>query len=139
MEFKDVIARLFVIVAKSDNEISPKEVSIGSTMLRKSGMSEPDLTMLMHTLPTTVVTEKFYQDTVNHLKKLERSKQIECMAWMCVIANADGWMHPNEWQLIYKLYHKELHLETGTVISRQKEISSTLHEVAFKHGVIVNC
>jgi hypothetical protein len=40
-----------------------------------------------------------------------------------VLANADGFMDRNEWQLIYQIYHKELALPLSEIFTVQKELN----------------
>ena len=61
-------------------------------------------------------------ECLEELKKLDHKKQARCVAWLCVIANADGFMDKAEWQFIYNLYHKELHLQLDEVMKLQKEL-----------------
>jgi hypothetical protein len=69
-----------------------------------------------------------YTDALLELKKLEMKDQIRIIAWMCVVANADGFMDKNEWQLIYKIYHKELALVLSEIFSVQKELNRLVWE-----------
>jgi hypothetical protein len=39
------------------------------------------------------------------------------------MANADGFMDKSEWQFIYKIYHKELHLPLDDIMEVQKELN----------------
>ena len=47
---------------------------------------------------------------------------IRCIAWLCVLANADGFMDRAEWQFIYKIYHRELQLPLDVIMGVQKEL-----------------
>ena len=61
------------------------------------------------------------------LRKLDSKLQIRCIAWLCVIANADGFMDKEEWILIYRLYHTELKLSLDDVFKTQKELNMIIH------------
>jgi len=60
------------------------------------------------------------------LKKLEKKVQIRYIAWMCVIANADGFMDKEEWKLIYRIYHKEMALPLDVIMEEQKTIKQQM-------------
>jgi len=42
---------------------------------------------------------------------------------LCVVANGDGFMDKTEWQLIYRIYHKELNLPLEEIFKVQKELN----------------
>jgi uncharacterized tellurite resistance protein B-like protein len=54
---------------------------------------------------------------------LDRNLQIRIVAWLCVVANGDGFMDKTEWQLIYTIYHKELNLPLEEIFKVQKELN----------------
>ena len=60
--------------------------------------------------------------SLSDLRKLSKEQQIRCIAWMCVIANADGFMDRKEWQFIYKIYHKELNISLDEIMKVQNEL-----------------
>lgn len=41
---------------------------------------------------------------------------------MSNIANADGFMDPTEWRMIYQLYKDELNLNLDDILTQQKKI-----------------
>jgi hypothetical protein len=62
------------------------------------------------------------------LKNLNVKQQIRIIAWLCVVANADGFMDRGEWQLIYNIYHKELNLPLHDIFAVQKELNKKIWE-----------
>lgn len=66
-------------------------------------------------------------EAILHLKKLSRDEQIRCIAWLCVIANSDGFMDKAEWQMIYKIYHKELQLPLEEIMKVQKGLAQSAY------------
>jgi uncharacterized tellurite resistance protein B-like protein len=68
---------------------------------------------------------------VNAIKKLNVKTQIRCIAWLCVVANADGFMDKKEWMLIYKVYHTELGLRLDDIMLVQKELNAFVHGKEF--------
>jgi hypothetical protein len=55
---------------------------------------------------------------------------------MCVLANSDGFMDKSEWQFIYKIYHKELHLALDDIMHVQKELSLMTRDNLFASSLI---
>jgi len=56
---------------------------------------------------------------------------------MCVVANADGFMDRAEWQLIYKIYHKELGLPLNEIFSVQKELNKLIWGTSMSTATIL--
>jgi uncharacterized tellurite resistance protein B-like protein len=121
-----VFAKLYYLMVNIDNRINEKEKSIGRQMISTEGFSEKEfldkLEKLKNTDPTTL-----YNDCIKEIRKVERSLQIRCIAWMCVIANADGFMDKSEWHFIYKLYHKELNIPLDEIMKVQNELIRITH------------
>ncbi len=73
-----------------------------------------------------------HAEGIQGLKKLNVQTQIRCIAWLCVIANADGFMDREEWALIYKIYQTELNLKLDDVMNIQKSLNKLIHESRYK-------
>jgi hypothetical protein len=69
-----------------------------------------------------------YAETIVALKQMSSKDQVRSIAWMCVIANADGFMDRSEWQLIYTIYHKELNLPLHDIFAVQKDLNKKIWE-----------
>jgi uncharacterized tellurite resistance protein B-like protein len=75
--------------------------------------------------------EDIYKECIVSLKKLDVKTQIRCVAWLCVVANADGFMDKKEWMLIYKIYQTELNLQLDDIMKVQKELNKIIHGKEF--------
>jgi len=53
--------------------------------------------------------------------------QIRTIAWLCLIANSDGFMANEEWQFIYKTYFHELKLSREKILEEQKILKSKIN------------
>lgn len=126
MKYMSVFAKLYHMLVCVDNSINEREVSIGKQMVTLEGFSEHEFNSQLEKLKKTE-RGLLYADCVKELKTLERLQQIRCIAWMCVIANADGFMDKAEWQFIYKLYHKELQIPLDEIMKVQNEIIRLTH------------
>lgn len=127
MKHKSVLARLFYTVIHADNKTNEREIALGRQMVHCEGLLESSFDSEVASLsgrPHPVI----YKETVEGLRRLDRALQIRCIAWMCVIANADGFMDKKEWQFIYQLYHKELKLPLDEIMKVQNELIKLVHQ-----------
>lgn len=134
----DTILGLVHLVANADGEVKEKELELVNKMIQVESLSDKDASILLSKFKDKD-SGKLFDDCIKDLKKVDRVTQINFLAWLCVIANADGFMDQEEWALIYRVYHKELNLETNEVMNRQKEINrSILNKSNVSFGIKVN-
>lgn len=126
MNFKEVLTRLYFILICSDGNINDKEVSYGRKMVEAEGIDEKYFFSQIKVLEVNN-QQSLLPEVINSLKKLSREEQIRCIAWLCVVANADGFMDKAEWQMIYRLYHKELALPLDEVMRVQKSLATSIY------------
>lgn len=134
----ETILGLVHLVVNADGEVKEKELELVNKMIQVESLSDKDASVLLNKFKDKD-TSKLFDDCIKDLKMTDRVTQINFLAWLCVIANADGFMDQEEWALIYRVYHKELNLETNEVMNRQKEINKTIlnkNNVSF--GIKVN-
>lgn len=134
----ETILGLVHLVVNADGEVKDKELELVNKMIQVESLSHKDASVLLSQFKDKD-TSKLFDDCIKDLKKADRVTQINFLAWLCVIANADGFMDQEEWALIYRVYHKELNLETNEVMNRQKDINKTIlnkNNVSF--GIKVN-
>jgi uncharacterized tellurite resistance protein B-like protein len=129
MNFKEVLTRLYFILICSDGNVNEKEVSFGRKMVEAEGIDEQYFFSQIKLLEVNNQHE-LLPAAIESLKKLTRDEQLKCIAWLCIIANADGFMDKAEWQMIYKVYHKELQLPLDEVMKIQKNLSKNLYKAA---------
>ena len=119
MNYKPVLIKLYHLLVQEDGNVNEREISAGKQMRKAEGISEYEFKTQLDSLkkrnPNVVLSEG-----LEELKKLNHEMQVRCIAWLCVIANADGFMDKTEWQFIYKLYHKELNLQLDEIMKVQK-------------------
>ncbi|MEM7108114.1 MAG: TerB family tellurite resistance protein [Bacteroidota bacterium] len=125
-ESMNTIVELFYLVVIADGTVDPKELALGKRMARLEGFDanrfEDEMVQLIEN-PKDV-----YVNCILGLKKLSKESQINFLAWMCLIANADGFMHNAEWDLIYKIYHKELKLDRQAILDHQFKLNQKLRK-----------
>jgi uncharacterized tellurite resistance protein B-like protein len=113
---------MYYLIAFADGKCDQKEKEIGEVMVRQESLNEREFQTQLELLQT-VQRESLLNDSIKELKKLDKKLQNRIVAWMCIVANADGFMSNSEWQLIYRIYHKELSLSMSEILTLQKELN----------------
>ncbi|HYG04583.1 MAG TPA: TerB family tellurite resistance protein [Chryseosolibacter sp.] len=127
MNYNAIITRLYYLLIYADGDANEKELALARQMTKSEGMKEADFAAQL-TLLKSRSNDSLYNETISALKKLDRVRQVRAVAWLCVLANADGFMERSEWQLIYKIYHKELSLPLNEIFDVQKQLNKMLWE-----------
>ena|SRR5690606_25459205 len=127
MKHKSVLAKLYYTLIHADNKTNEREIALGKQMVLCEGFSDRSFQTEIDGL-SGKSTQTIYREIVEGLNRLEPALQIRCIAWMCVIANADGFMDKKEWQFIYQLYHKELKLPLDQIMKVQNELMKVAHQ-----------
>ena len=127
MNFKAIIIRLYYMLIYSDGKVNQGEVSLGQKLIQAEGISEAEFNAQLDALKKKD-GDIIYKECLADLKRLKPELQIRSIAWMCVLANSDGFMDKAEWQFIYKIYHKELHLPLDNIMEVQKELAKLTHD-----------
>lgn len=121
MTYNSIITRLYFLLIHADGKVNEKEVSSAKQMMKAEGIGEKDFAAELEKLQSCD-HEELLNECITALKQVETAQQIRIVAWLCVLANADGFMDRNEWQLIYRIYHKELNLPLNEIFNVQKEL-----------------
>ena len=121
MNHKPTLVKLFHLLVSADGNVNEKELMAGKQMIKTEGIIEFEFDLIIDSLKKRNASV-VYSECVEELKKLDREMQVRCLAWLSLIANADGFMDKTEWHFIYKLYHVELNLQLDDVMKKQKEI-----------------
>jgi len=121
MSYKHILIHLYYLLIHADGNVNEKEVSVGKQMMSTEGMDEHTF---VHELGILAGKDNvtLYRSLLISLKSLPRPRQIRAIGWMCVLANADGFMDRTEWQFIYQVYHKELNLPLEEVMKVQSDL-----------------
>jgi uncharacterized tellurite resistance protein B-like protein len=122
MNYNVIIVRLYFLLIHADGKVNEKELASARQMIRAEGISESEFQAQLEHLPS-MDHETIFSECVHAIKTLHRFQQIRIVAWLCVLANADGFMDRSEWQMIYRIYHKELNLPLSEIFSVQKDLN----------------
>jgi uncharacterized tellurite resistance protein B-like protein len=127
MNYNALLTRLYFQLVYADGSVNEKELSIARKMISVEGFNEDEFNVQIKLLKSKD-KDSLYAETMVALKQINTKDQVRIIAWMCVIANADGFMDRSEWQLIYKIYHKELNLPLHDIFAVQKELNKKIWE-----------
>ncbi len=131
-------AGAYYLLICADGDVKEKELLLGKKMIAIEGFNERKFENAIDAFKTQD-KKQIYEACISGLKKLDRQKQIRCLAWLSLIANSDGFMDREEWALIYRIYNAELCLSLKEILATQKEISKALTgRSSDSFGVIVN-
>ena len=121
MNYKTIITQLYFLLIHADGSVNEREIAVGKQMVSTEGLNEEEFNASLESLKSRD-TVKLYRDLVKGMQALNRKMQIRAVGWLCVLANADGFMDKAEWQFIYKVYHRELNLPLEEIMKVQSEL-----------------
>lgn len=127
MNYNTIITRLYFLLVYADGVINENEMTAAKQMIKAENLVEEEFRVQMQLLKDKDQS-LIFDECVAELRKLDQKLQIRLVAWLCVVANADGFMDRNEWQMIYRIYHKELALPLHEVFKIQKELNRLVWE-----------
>lgn len=115
------LVKLYYLLVHADGELNEREAVLGSHMIRIEGIKEAEFKSMIHSLADRD-REAVFAEGIFALKKLDHQKKVRYVAWLCLVANADGFMDKKEWQFIYRIYSTELKLNLDEIMKVQKEL-----------------
>lgn len=126
MKSLTLIINLYHLLISEDGHVSDKEIEIAAKIAHIEGIEMQDFNDHMNILKSRD-RSNIYKETIEELKHKSKQMQIRCIAWLCVIANADGFMDNKEWKFIYTLYNKDLKLDMNAIMQEQKHLKQILN------------
>lgn len=127
MNYSIVLTNLYFILIYADGEVNEHERATGHQILKTESIKEEDFNLQMEMLKS-IQADIILAESIPALKKLSRDQQIRIVAWLCVVANGDGFMDKAEWALIYRIYYKELNLSLDEIFKVQKQLTRAARE-----------
>lgn len=121
---KDLFNRLYFLLVTADEDVSEKEILLWKKIAELNKFQDD----IHHQLNSLKAIDRIQmrKSCVQELKHTSKEQQINLMALLCLMANADGFMHKAEWELIYSIYHKELKLNQLEILETQRQLKKTL-------------
>lgn len=127
MNYNSIITRLYFLLVHVDGVVNENEKAAAKQMIKAEDLVEEEFSVQMQLLKGKDESILF-DECISALKNLDQKQQIRLVAWLCVVANADGFMDRTEWQLIYRVYHKELSLPLHEIFKVQKDLNRLVWE-----------
>ncbi|MGK7397617.1 MAG: TerB family tellurite resistance protein [Candidatus Cyclobacteriaceae bacterium M3_2C_046] len=118
---RDGFISLYYLMIHADGIISQKEIEMGELMRKTEMIESKDFDFHLKRYEN-MAQEEVLNLCIRSLKQCDYQTQIKCVAWMSHLANSDGFMDPEEWKLIYRVYHKELKLSLDDILEVQKHL-----------------
>ena len=120
-QYIESLVLLYHLLIHADGRIDEKELKMGELMKKHEKIGDWEFNHLLDKV-SKMDNDETLRDCIASLKKCDYNLQVKCIAWMSLIANSDGFMDPEEWKLIYLLYHKELKLKLSDILEMQKQL-----------------
>ncbi len=118
--FSGLVA-LYHLLINADGHVDDKELRMGRIMKKYENIDDGKFNYFMEKV-TGKTHDEIVEACTNSLKKCNYYEQVKAIAWMSLIANSDGFMAPEEWKLIYRIYNNELNLKLSDILSIQKQL-----------------
>lgn len=115
------LVALYHLLINADGHIDEKELKMGELMKKHESIDDWEFKRLLSRM-SDMSKEDIVAECINSLNKCDHDWQIRCIAWMSLIANSDGFMAPEEWKLIYRIYNTELKLDLSEILAMQKQL-----------------
>jgi uncharacterized tellurite resistance protein B-like protein len=127
MTYQSIITALYYMLIYAEGNVNSKEIASIKQMIKAEGLLEEEFNVQMRMLESKDKSLLFSQCMLS-MKELSHEQQVRIVAWLCVVANADGFMERTEWQFIYRIYHKELNLPLNEIFNVQKDLNKVIFE-----------
>ncbi len=124
-DYFHALTLLYHMMIHADNNVDQRELKMGQIMLEIEGMNSARFIKQVKEFDD-MGKDHIYDRCLVYLRKCNADQQTRCIAWMAMIANADGFMAKEEWKLIHKIYHSELNIKLASIMALQKEINAIL-------------
>ena len=119
------VAKLFYLLTRADGEVNEQELVVVRQMVSHERLNENLIFQELERL-NFYPREEIMADCLEEMREQQVYDQVKYIAWMCLVANADGFMDQAEWQLIYYLYHKGLGINLQDIMEKQLKLKQIL-------------
>ena len=115
------LVSLYHLLINADGFVDKNEIIMGNLMRKNESIDDLDFNSHLNKI-SVLDKSQVIENCVVSLNKCEHVAKVKCIAWMTLIANSDGFMAPEEWKLIYKIYNNELKLNLTDILEMQKQL-----------------
>lgn len=123
--FNDLLIRVYAMLMRSEGHFRDEDGRFGRKIAKVVGVDKETFINRADTL-SVINREDLVDDTIIAVRRLPWNEQVLCVAWLCVMASADGKMDEVDWSTIYKIYHKELHLPLREILKTQNWLTRSV-------------
>ena len=123
--FSNGITNLYFLMVQADGRVDDKEIKMGEFMIAQEKLDVTEFYANLEKLKG-LEKEQIIKLCVQSLNRCNYADQVRCIAWMSVIANSDGFMAPEEWKLIYRIYYLELKIKLADILQAQRQLPKLL-------------
>jgi len=127
LNYATTLIQLYYLAVHADGEVAESELALGRQILRVENLPEGEIDRQRVEQQNLTQAERVERCS-NALRALSRESQIRCMAWMCLIADADWVVNNDEWSVITALYSDTLNLPLSEIVLVQAELNEKLRE-----------
>ena len=113
------LVTLYHLLINADGYVDEKELRMGKVMKKHENIDDWEFNYHLKKV-AELTNDEILDICIESLKKCDYNDQVKAIAWMSLIANSDGFMAPEEWKLIYRIYNNELHLRLSDILDTQK-------------------
>jgi len=126
---KLTLAKIYFLMADLENGINVEEETLKQKIMKLEDVPESifELAEQQH-LEHKNINEKT-ADCIQSLEQLNEVERTRCLAWMSLIANADGNLGDKEWDLIADLYIDVFDISVRDVVETKLELASKLNTI----------
>ncbi len=115
------LVSLYHLLINADGHIDDKELKMGELMKKHEGIADEVFNATLERI-SGMPKDDVIEDCIISLNKCDYDLKVKCIAWMSMIANSDGFMAPEEWQLIYHIYNTKLKLSLTDILEMHKQL-----------------
>lgn len=115
-DFITGITSLYYLLIHADGDVNDKEIESGLKMVRHEGIDEAVFFDNVNKCKN-IDKEVLFRGSINALHKCDEETQVRTVAWISRVADSDGYVDPNEWELIYRTYELELKLDLRKILA----------------------
>jgi uncharacterized tellurite resistance protein B-like protein len=112
---------LYYLLIEADGVVHENEVIMGKIMCKHEKFDIVGFQVLLNKYKN-MDKQEVYKECIAAISRFKYASQVRCLAWMSNIANSDGFMGPEEWKLIFRIYKKELNIRQEDIITLQKQL-----------------
>lgn len=115
------LTSLYFLLINADGPANENEIKMGELMKEHEGIGDFEFDSFLNKI-SKLEKSQIIKGCIDSLNRCEYEWNVKCIAWMSLIANSNGFMAPEEWQLIHHIYNEELKIELSDILEMHKQL-----------------